>query len=223
MAAPSRQPPTRSSRPFWGCGGCALAFLLACSFAVFAALWIVAKVGVLRVPLLSEAVYHPSGPVREVRQLSGYSPTDILATLAARAQRNPASGQISTVISEEELTTIVAKGLRDAEQQGGVALSDVQVAISADWLEFSATTSSDGKNVPVVVRATPTVRDHALSVVIDRLAFGALDVPRFVTSAVVATFGDAALRSLNAALAGVGTLQRISLQEGKMEVFLSPH
>jgi hypothetical protein len=182
----------------------------------------VTKVGLLQIPLLSQAVYHPSGPVRDVQPLSGYTPTDVLATLGARAQRNPVSGQVSTVVSEEELTTLVAKGLHDAERQGGVTLSHVQVAISADWLEFSATVSSHGKDVPVVVRAKPVVKDHALAVDIDRLALGSLEVPQLVTSFFIATVGDSALRSLNTSLAEIGTLQHITLQEGKMEVFLSP-
>lgn len=199
-------------------------FLLGSGFAAFCALYVVASVGVWHVPLLSKAVYHPSGPVRDVQPLSGYSQKDVFASLGARVRVNPASGQISTIISEEELTTIVAKSIREAEQEGTPPMEGVQIAIAADALEFSAITPSEkGEGIPIVVSVVPIVRDHTFALEVERLALGSLEVPHFLTSAIVATVGRTAIRTMNDALAEIGTLQRITLEEGKMEVFLSPN
>ncbi len=207
----------------WGCGGCALLFLFASAFAVFAAVYVVAKVGAVRVPVLSQVVYRPVDPVRDVAELSGYSVQDVLASVGARARFNAGTGEISSFIGEEELTTLVAKGLRETGD-GTSSLDDVQVAIGRDGLEFSGTLAAwDGGTLPVIIRATPSVKDGALVIDVARVALGSLELPRFAVSALFAAAGESFVRAMNEALADVGRLRGIVLEEGRMNIRLSPH
>jgi hypothetical protein len=214
--------PSRAASRAFGCGGCALAFLLAIVLACVVALMAVAKIGAVDVPFLTKAVYHPDEPVRDVEPLAGYSQEDVLRSVAARASVNPVSRTVTATISEQELTTIVAKGMAEAEADGAPKLKDAQFAITEGGIEFSARTASSGDGVPVLVDAVPVVADGALSLEVKRLAIGDFDIPGPVISFVASTIGKHAVQSLQRAIAELGTVTAVDLQEGRMSVTLRP-
>jgi hypothetical protein len=222
---PSGERSSGAMRRAFGCGGCLFAFLLAAGLACVVALMFVAKIGAFKVPVLSDLLYHPAEPAREVTPLAGYSQEDVLRSVGARAYVNPATGAVATVVTEQELTTIVAKGMAAAaEKDGAPSLTDVQFVITEDAIEFSAVTPGSERTpgVPVLVIAVPRVQDGKLAADIERIAVGSLEVPRFISSFVAATLGSHVLRALQDGIASVGTLQGVDLQDGRMTVTLSP-
>jgi hypothetical protein len=216
--------PSGVVRRAFGCGGCMLAFLAAAGLACVVTLMFVAQVGAFKVPILSDMLYHPAPPEREVTPLAGYSQEDVLRSVGARAYVNPATGTIATTVTEQELTTIVAKGMAEAEKDGAPPLTDVQFVITETAIEFSAVTPGSERTpgVPVLVTAVPRVEDGKLAADIERIAIGSLEVPDLISSFVAATLGSHVMRALQDGIASVGTLQRLDLQDGRMTVTLRP-
>ena len=203
-----------------GCAGCLLfEFLLVAVPLVFAAV-IIAKTGLVSVPLFTNWLYRPAEPVRTVVPISGMDSEQIMRAALLRADIDPALGKVEVKLLESEMTRLVRDGLAAAEDSLPLPLRSAQLAVSPDGIEFFALTPKDDRNVTIKGEIIPTVKDGRVEFGIRGVSVGALTVPDGISRSLAPIFD----RVINDALAGssdLGELKDVRLEEGAMTLVVS--
>ena len=214
-----RQKKWKPKRP-WGTG-CAGIVALALVALLSAASVAVAKTGLVEIPVLTNAFYEAPKPVREVSTLLGYSSSDILSTLTARAQYSPVTGTIHTFVVEEEFSTLLSNALKEADGLP-FEVRRFQVAVERKHMELFVIAATDARDVGVVIDVVPRVVGGQLDLEIERVQVGALQAPQFLVRSLLAIVDRFLVQSVNASLVEVGQLTKIQLEEGRFTLYLKP-
>jgi len=186
---------------------------------------IAAKSGLFQVPVLSGWLYEPSAPTRIVVPLAGSGPDAILASMAAKASYDRASGIAEMSLTEQELTTLLSASVAEAAASGTlpIPLESMQAVLLADGtMELYAVTERKGNQAPVILTVTPNVVNGGLDLRTENFLIGAFDVPDFMTDLVLSAFARSVTDSLESGLSSVGTLDDIMVEEGKLRIYLAP-
>jgi hypothetical protein len=202
-----------------GCFFLAFFFLIIAPILVGAI--IVAKSGILEVPVISSAVYQPIAPTRTVQPLTGSSADDVMKTIAASAKAGVATGSAVLTITEQQLTTIVAAGITQGTDTGlPFAISSAQVAILDGQMEFFLDAVQNGRQVPVLIRVEPTVSAGSLHFSVKEATMGSLPLPAFMVEAALQKLADSTLSQATGDKS-MGTLTGLKMKTGKLEMTFS--
>ncbi len=186
---------------------------------------IAAQSGLYHVPVLSSWLYHPPAPVRIVVPLAGAGPDAIITSVTAKATYDQATGVAELTFSEQELTTLFAASVEEADASGTLPfpLESMQVALlDGNIMEFYAVTEREGYEAPVILSVTPQVTAGRLEMDTVDFHIGSFDVPDFMSDLVLDAFAANAMSGLEEGFAGVGALDDIGAEEGKLRVDIRP-
>lgn len=177
--------------------------------------YMVAKLGVADVPFLSSRVYEPVMPTRMVYPLVGSNAQNVLSGVLARGSFSAASQTMSVYASEQELTTM----FNEAVAQSGT-LKSVQTVITPAAIEVYGVIPNDTREIPLLIRLLPVVKEQKLQVEVSEVVFGSLDLPSVFVEAAVNAAVEQFSQSLKDALGG-GAVTNVTLEEGKAYVTFS--
>lgn len=186
---------------------------------------VAAKTGLYQVPVLSGWLYEPPAPTRIVTPLVGAGPEVILNSMALKATYDPVRGIAELTLSEQELTTLIGASVEDASESGTLPfpMSSIQVALLGDGvMEIYAITEREGNQAPVILSVVPEIVNGGLELQTVDFYIGAFEVPDFLTDLLLDAFAGSVTDGLESGLSGVGTLDDIVVEEGKLRVYLAP-
>lgn len=190
-------------------------FIVLGLLSVFVVGYVIAKLGVADVPLLSSRVYDPVQPARVVYPLVGSSAQNVLSGVLARGSFSAASQTMSVYASEQELTTM----FNEAVSQSGT-LKSVQTVITSEAIEVYGVLPVQDRDVPMIIRMLPMVKEQKLQVEVKDVVLGALSLPAVFVEAAVNAAVDQFSQSLKDSLGG-GAVTNVVLEEGKIFVSFS--
>lgn len=194
--------------------------LLAAPFLVAGVL--VAKSGLVHVPVLSGWLYNPVSPSRTVTPLLGSSSEVIMNSAITRADFNPNFGSVKIYLTEKELTTVLNSAI-SKDESGALPFSveSVQAVLSEGSVEiYALAVRDDGMRVSLLVGLVPAVEQGRLTMDSTSLIIGSLKMPDFVADLIVDSMTGGLAGAINDALAGGGTLENVEVSKERVTVML---
>ncbi len=208
----------KHSRQLKGCGCALLAFAVLIGAPIGLTIWVIAKSGFIEIPVLSDLVYRPPAPVRQVVPLVGTDAETIAKSLAATAKPGSASGTAEITVSEQELTTFLAAAVQSGDlPQLPLAgkITSAQAAIDPDFIEiYLSAAMANGQPQPIILRVLPTVVSGQLNFRVKEAVLGSFPLP----AAIFEPLLNKAAASAMARMSGTGgaVLTAIRLTSGHM-------
>lgn len=206
----------RRLRGFLGC----LAFYLII-FGVPTA-WLavdVAKSGWYEVPALTNWLYQPTTPRREVRPLSGETADTVWGESQARIKFDAKTDLATIGFKETGLTTIMRDAAASRANILPVPVLSPQVSISSTDIElFFLTPRPSGRDVTVRVLFTPVAEDGKLAIRISRVTLGRYDVPRLLDGYVSKMLNDALTAQFESHLPTGFSFNKVVLEDGRLSL-----
>ena len=193
----------------WRCLGCSALFLCVILAPVIALSTVLAKTGLVNVPLLSRWFYRPESPRRVVvANPSGGGEID--AMLRQRSTVNPQTKLVTVRLTEADLTALLQKKVVG------------QVVIDPDALEIFTSTRQNGREITVIAIFQPTVVDKKLMLNLRRVDVGDVVVPQFISRGVIDGFLRNELATVETSVAGLGQLEQLQMSQGTLTVVFRP-
>ena len=140
---------------------------------------------------------------------------DVQAGLVASAMRSLKDGQMSVVITEEMLTTMLRDGLQKVESEA-LDIDESQVAIVDEYMEMYMPLTTAKKRTALRVRVRPTLESEDLKIKMDSIMLGELRLPTFVSTRYPQEAVNDALDSQLDAVQGTLELTGVELEEGQV-------
>ncbi len=203
--------------------GCAINLLLFALIVLLPAYFLasaVAKTGLVEVPLLTSWQYHPAEYTRRVVPLVGSTSEQILKSVAAKASFDVTTGDIALPITEDQLTSLVAAGLRDAGDALPFKISSIQAAILPGEIEIYAVIPRPARFVTAVIRFGLAVNQGQVEVQAKQLLIGAFEAPKSLADLVTPTLSKGINDLLSQSAGGMGEITAINLEDGRMFIKL---
>ncbi len=183
---------------------------------------IVAKTGLVQVPVLSALLYDPVMPSRTVTPLVGSTPEAVLNAAVTRAEYNSNFGTLKLYLTEKELTTVLNSAISNEEvtdtplplKSGQAILTDGQIEI------YVLTERDDGRSVPILMNVSPDVQNGRLVTTQSEITIGSLKVPNFAAHSLVQSMTSGLSNAINDALSEGGQLEMIKVTDGRVEIIL---
>ncbi|MFH1430720.1 MAG: hypothetical protein ABIG71_04360 [Candidatus Uhrbacteria bacterium] len=203
---------------FVQCGGCCTVYLVILLAICACGTYLVARTGLVTIPVLSDSVQHQRTPLRVVTPVAMNIEQRVGGALAGLLRGDPSA---PIAFSEAELTSLLRAILTDRETDVLTATS-AQVVVTQDALELFAWVPGSGDGTTVRVRGVPQVTDDGkLDVVFDEVAIGNLGLPSVIATPILRS----ALSNVPF-LNGTDTtvpfrLQRITLGDGRIVIDIS--
>jgi len=201
--------------------GCAINLLMFSIFIVAPAYYlasIVAKTGLVEVPVLTDWQYHPAIYSRHVEPLVGSNTEQIMKSVAARAAFEPASSSISLSMSEEQLTTLAMAGLREAASALPVKISSIQAAILPGSIEVYVVIPRPERFVTATVRFAPAMVEGKVDLQVQQVLVGSYELPKSLVDMFTPTLSKSINDLLAQSVGGAGEISDIILQDGRMTI-----
>ncbi|MEY4744155.1 MAG: hypothetical protein RL272_100 [Candidatus Parcubacteria bacterium] len=206
-----------------GCGGCLFAVILAVGIPTAYVASRLAKTGFFDVPLMSRSLYRPTVPERTVLPLVGSKPDDIYRVLGTKVKYDPQTSLATIPVSEAELTTLVQHAVATAPANAlPFPIRTIQVAVDPDVIEIYAVSPQKNRDASVRVRFRPYVKGGELRADVGEIAIGSLVLPKKVGDFLFATFGTFVIDAATGAIANVGQLMNIGLDQGVVKFMIVP-
>lgn len=170
-------------RLLFRCGGCCGVYLLALIVIPMIAAALVARTGLVTVPVLSERIAHDRAPMRvvapaRVQDIGAF--LDAKVRTAAR-QSGDASGRLTFTVTESELTGIIRGALAESRDVAVVTRANAQAAVDSDGIELSTRVHGvGGAETTIRVVGAPVVTDGRVTVDVREVTVGALGIPRVI-------------------------------------------
>jgi len=183
---------------------------------------LVAKSGILPVPVLSNIFYRPIEPSAKVSPLVGTDPSTIFNTVIARADYDPVISSLKLYVTEQELTTVLDSSLSQVDEEDMfLPIDSVQSLFGPDKIElFALTKRDDGVKVPILVELKPVVQQGQLKLEASNMTIGSLKLPDFLAQ----TFVNATFRDLSSSLTEVigarGDLKQVTVTPDRLEALI---
>jgi|GEM_PF-1239141 len=204
-------------------GGCCGVYLLALLTIPLLVGYLIARTGLVTVPVLSDRVAHERSPSRVVAAVP-VKPEEFLASKFRAEAVRPLGHQPSEVAlaaSEGELTGLLRAALEDRGAFTPAMRAVTQVALDADRVElFARIPASGGGETTVRIRGVPTVKDGKVALDLHEVSIGNMGIPRFIAQA----FLNSYVEQLPSVLAGDGgerpmlAIERIALSSGQIQM-----
>jgi hypothetical protein len=205
--------------------GCAINLLLFALFFLLPAYYLasmVAKSGLVEVPLLTNWQYRPAEYTRRVVPLVGSNTEQIMRSVAAKATFDVSTSSIMLSMSEGQLTNLIMAAVHDAGDSLPFKISSIQAAILPGTIEIYAVIPRPERFVTAVIRFALAVTDGKIEVRAQQLQIGALQAPKALADMVTPVLSRGLNDLLTQSASGVGQISEISLQDGRMVIKLSP-
>jgi hypothetical protein len=200
-------------------GGCALAAFLIIAIPTVFVVSVVAKTGLVDVPVFSALLFKPGAPSRVVLPLVGEKPDQVMQIIATRMSYDPATSYLTIPIREDELTMIVQDAIAQAPPDTlPFSMKDAQIAIDDNDVELFSHLSRGSQETTLVARFLPTVVSGQFTIDVDEMQIGSLTVPHWIASPLIALAVKPFLSSLQTNLSAVGTLERVDVQQGTLQL-----
>ncbi len=201
-----------------GFGGCVLLLAVFVGVPAFMAALFLAKTGFVDVPLLSNAFYRPSAPVRDVVPLKGMTADQVMKELEIKAMRgyDPLTSRLSLPVGEQELTTVMQDAVALSPGSLPFSVNRLQAVIEPDVVEIYAVTPQHGRDVTVRMSFKPEVHGGILTVVAPNVVLGNQAVPKMLAQPLFNFVAKSLMDKLGSSLGPVGTLSDIKLSGGVM-------
>ncbi|MFA6603586.1 MAG: hypothetical protein WCT10_01935 [Patescibacteria group bacterium] len=203
-----------------GCAGCLVLELLAVAVPLLLSAALVAKTGLVTVPVLTGWLYEPSQPARQVLPLVGSTGEQIAKTAALKSKYDALLQSLEISFSEAELTTIIRGSLAAAGAQLPVALSGTQIAVDPGHLEFYGLIDRPDRQATVRADIEPVVQNGQLKIKVTGLRLGALDIPDGLSGLFASVLDRVIGEALTSAMSGLGGLNSIVLEPGRMRFLI---
>ncbi|MEK7139388.1 MAG: hypothetical protein AAB817_01685 [Patescibacteria group bacterium] len=194
---------------FGGCGCCSgsLGIFIILGLLV---LGVVARTGLVQIPVVSRVVYRQPAPSRIV------APT----TTAALVPQRTADGRYQVTLTEGDLTATVQQTFATMNESNQLATFETgQVAINGDTIEIFATFSRPAGG-SAMMQLMPIVIDHQLQFQLEQLRLGALALPRWLGGAKVEQAMNAQISEVFAQIPF--QVDSLAVRAGAIDVLLSP-
>ncbi len=204
------------------CLGCFALELLVIAIPVVFVAVMLAKTGLVNVPLLTSWLYRPNYPSRQVQPLVGSNAAEILIAQATRPKVNPNFGTMTVSFSEAQLTTIAQEGLTAAGSSLPLPMKSLQIAIDADSLELYGVSPQNGRDVTIMAKIVPSVDGGELKIDVKELKIGALDVPASASQMLTPLLDRSLGQTLVKSISQVGQLVGISFEKGIIRFDIVP-
>lgn len=167
---------------FLRCGGCCGLYAITLLVIPAIVLVLIAKTGIIEIPVVSARIAHTSAPTRVVEPAGR---GDAMQVFTAKAQdvvrRGAGASEARVVFTEGELSHLVREAFRG---QGGVWAdigAHAQVVVLPGALElFARTPGVGGAMTTVRITATPTIVDQRLVAEVREARVGAMRIPRMI-------------------------------------------
>jgi len=208
-------------RKILGCAGYLLVVIIIISIPSIYIAASAAKSGFVNVPLLSSWLYKPSVPTRVVRPYVGTTAEDVMASVGRHAKYDIHTGLVTVIISETELTTIVAETAKNGGSKG-FPLQDAQVVIEPRMVELFAVSPQDKRDTTVLARFTPSVSGGKIGLEVRELFVGNYGVPTSIAQLGASYLTSIVASKLSNDLSSVGTLLNIEADIGELRVTMTP-
>ena len=193
--------------------GCFLLALLLVAVPVLYVSSLLARTGLVEVPLMTSWLYRSSEPVRTVVPLAGSKTSEILIAEATRAKYDRNFGTFKISLSEAQLTTIAQEGLAVAGNTLPLEIDTVQIAVDNDAVELFVTSPRNGRDVTIRLRFMPTVDGGEIKITPKELRIGALEIPPGVSSALVPLLDRAIGKTLTEGISNIGQVVAIQTEK----------
>ncbi|KPJ85811.1 hypothetical protein AMJ57_01735 [Parcubacteria bacterium SG8_24] len=209
-------------RKLISCGACLVAELVLLSIPVIFVLVVLAKTGLMTVPLLTGWLYEPVAPTRIVAPLAGSTMQDVLESLPFRADVDLQTGIVELKLTEQELTTILRDTFDMLQEQESFPLEvhSPQMAVTEQWFEMFAVAPRDDREIPLRLRFVPEVQDGQFEFAPQEMSLGGLTVGEGLSGMMFTFFGGALEDRLNEMFSGIGRLEEMRLEEGRIGIIL---
>lgn len=212
-------------RDRWRCLGCSIFFLIVILTPIVALGTVLAKTGLVTVPILSKWLYSPEFPRRSVT--ASTSSGEIDALLRARSTINAQTKLVTTRLSEEDITALLRKQVipppgAPIDPNKALPIEQAQVVIDPDALEVFVATRRDNRLVTVIATFQPRVVDKKLALNLRRVDIGNLTLPQFISVGVIDGFLRNGLKDVEAQVAGFGQLEQLQFGKGSMTIVFRP-
>lgn len=195
--------------------GCLLGLVLFLLIIGGGAAFILARTGLVEVPVLSSRLYTPPAPTRVVEP-EEFDIESKVMDVFTESQEEP--GLMKIALREGELTAMFQEGAREALAEQGIELTTIQAAILEEFVELYFDAKIGGKDVRILARVLPKVEDGLPKIEVLETHLGGLPVhPRII--------GGVLDNALDAALGEMGDeikLESIELNPGVLEIILRP-
>ncbi|OIO51190.1 hypothetical protein COY93_03585 [Candidatus Uhrbacteria bacterium CG_4_10_14_0_8_um_filter_58_22] len=181
-----------------------------------------ARSGLLKVPLLSDWLYHPDPPERTVLPLAGTDPNDIMSIVAARTSFNSTTETLDMTISEQELTTLLSGVVLSESEVSNLPLpiESVQTSFGDGLINVYALTGEDYNSVPLSIRLRPAVVGGLVWLEAEDLTVGSLSVPDAIANLMIKSVNVSLNKAIEQGLGENGELQSIVVAGDKIKVSL---
>lgn len=202
-------------------GSCSLLMLVALSIPAYLVASSVAKTGLVRVPVISGGNHSPVEPSREIVPLVGSGPEDVIASVMAGADYDPATGRITLTLSEQQITTLVASsvsGQKLGEGPDAVTLTSAQIAVESDEMELHVTAKKGDRSTSAALLFEPMIEHGKFDMKAKRLVIGELEVPEFVAEALLSTIASPLRTAIDDAFGGVSGIREFRMEQGVIHI-----
>lgn len=201
------------------CIGCGLAFLIIVVAPIVYILFLLAKSGLVNVPLLSRFFYKPLTPIRVVSVSKPINQNDLSV---GKTAYNPKNGTASIVINEADLTSLVNGIVKQQNAPDFLNGAKIQVAIDENNTEVFVSKSMGGSLSTVKINLLPILRNGQLVIDIDAVLIGEVLMPKRFNDAVVKPVINGALADFMVNINKIGQIQSLNVELGQLRLVVKP-
>ena len=175
------------------CGGCCGGYLLALLAIPVIALAIVARTGLVTVPVISTRITHDRAPVRIVTPPAPQSMATLVdAKVRAGMQRaGRAPDRLTLTFTEREITGALRHALGESSEFPATVREYAQIAVDPTRIELSTRMDGIGDaETTVRIVGAPVLADGRWTVDVEEVTIGALRIPRLIVRPLVRRMMD---------------------------------
>lgn len=205
-------------------GGCLLTLLLILGIPTVFAAGVVAKTGLVQIPVFSSALSAPVKPTRTVLPLGTSTSASVLRAITTRAKYEPHVGIVTFTAKEQELTTLLQHAVWEAPE-GSLPLKirTGQIAVLPNAIEVFLILPRKVGETTALLRFKPTVRTNgAIDFEIQDLRIGSQHVPSWLSGVLVSALDTFVTEPIRRQIGAMGTLTDIKEEEGSVRILLAP-
>jgi hypothetical protein len=200
----SKEKPKRRLSFKSGC--CLFLFIVFLGF-LFLVTVVIAKTGIVDIPLISNWFYKKPEPIHRVKSLA--KEIDLNKRFSFSKE-----GLVSLKLSEQDLTTLISQGL---EQNQDLPFANIQAAIVPEKIEFFGELTQPVSTY-ITLSIKPVIVSGKLNFYLTEFKVGNILLPLSVVEKMISNLLNEQIESLNQALSSELELQEIILRAKELEI-----
>jgi len=185
---------------------------------------LLARTGLMTVPLLSSRLYHPVMPTRVVTPLVGSNAEVVWREVLASMKYDSLTGDATVSFNEVRLTTIVREGMTAQAESLPFKAEEGQIVLEDGTAELFFYTERSGRKVPVRLAFIPGVDLRGnLSMVVTEAKLGGADMPAMARDSMAKLLNSFLRNEFTSQLPPGFIWRRISVERDNLKiVFTAP-